>query len=90
MWPRSAANESIDHHADETVAAGALPMLGMSSRAGAASSKGGDGVARPEVMLTPGSRALATVVSSGLCRNKTPKAPLPGQKTCPPERSTSA
>lgn len=53
MWPRSAANEGIDYRADESVADAALPMLGASSRAGAAGNKGGSEVARPEVMLTP-------------------------------------
>ena len=53
MWPRAAANEGIDCRADETVAAGALPALGASSTAGAAGSKGGSEVARPEVMLAP-------------------------------------
>lgn len=52
-WPRSAANEGIDHRADETMAAGALPTVSTSSRAGDAGSKRGSKVARPEVRLTP-------------------------------------
>lgn len=89
-WPRSAANEGIDHRADETVAAGVSPALGASSRVGAAGSEGASEVARPEVMLTPGSCPLGTVALSGLCRNKARNACLPGQKTCRPARSTFA
>lgn len=49
MWPPSAANEGIDYCAAEIVAAGAIPTLGASSRAGAVGSKGGREVMRPEM-----------------------------------------
>lgn len=50
LWPCSAANEGIDYHAEEAVAARAL---GASSGAGAAGSEGGSEVAGPEVVSTP-------------------------------------
>lgn len=53
-WPRSAANEGNDCGADKTGAGGALPMLDLSSHAGAARSEGWGEVMGSEVKLAPG------------------------------------